>query len=253
MSGRAAMMANTRDQIAVAGSDDPSCAALSDWFSGHGFLVLACKTWCELLVAARHPPLRLILLRDDLDEIPAVEAALRLRWHGVRTPLLLLGQSPTPEQILRAVQLGASALLSADDLSRVFMYAEAMIAREQAAGMSVIRRGPFLVDLVKRSLNVEGTRILLTHGEARIFAFLCRHANAVVRLDELVVEIGGLAPNESSRKAMAQQVFRLRAKLGPWRDSIQTLRGSGYRLDVPRTRSPKNVEKFPPHELRRRV
>lgn len=228
-----------QDLIAVASADDPIRAALLERFCGRDFIVRACETWGELIAIARQARLRLILLGGKLKDISAVEAGLRLRWYGVRTPLLLLDRAPTAEQTFRAAQLGASALLPADDLDNVFRYADAMIAREQAVGMSSIRRGPFLVDLAKRYIRIDGTRIALTRGQARISAFLCLHANTVVRLDELVVEISGLAPNESSRKAMAQQVFRLRAKLGPWRDCIQTLRGLGYRLDVLRARAAK--------------
>ena len=233
------MSSGDRDLIAMASADDPIRAALLERFCGRGFVVQACQTWGELVSTARQARLRLILLRDGLEDISAVEAGLRLRWYGIRTPLLLLDRAPTHEQALRTAQLGASALVPADDLDSVFRYAEAMIAREQAAGMSLIRRGPFLVDLAKRHIRVDGTRIALTRSQTRISAFLCLHANTVVRLDELVVEVSGQSPNASSRKAMAQQVFRLRAKLGPWRDCIQTLRGLGYRLDVLRARPAK--------------
>ena len=223
-----------RDQIAVASGDEACRAVLGDWFSARGFVVRTCRSMDEIISATRLPRLRLILLRDDLGDISGTDAGLRIRWHAVRAPLLLLGRrDPTPEQNRRAVEAGASALIAAGDLDRVFLYAESLIAREQAAGNSLIRRGPFLVDPHNRRIDVEGTRIELTGGQARILAFLCVHANTIVRLEELVVEIEGVTPNSSSLKAMAQQVFRLRTRLGRWSDRIHTLRGSGYLLDAP--------------------
>jgi len=220
------------DLIVVASGNDERRATLTRWSVGRGLAVCECKTLAELISAVRLPRVRLIVLHDDIGSVSATNASLQVRWHAARAPLLLIASEPTAEEIRHAMDAGASVLVSADDFDRVFMYADALIAREQAPPPPVIRRGPFLLDVQRRCIEVEGSRIRLTHGQAKIFAFLCLHANTIVRTEELVGEIDCLVPNESSLKAMAQQLFRLRKRLGRWGDRIQTLRGSGYVLTV---------------------
>lgn len=221
------------EQIAIASAHAETSTSLTRWFDARGFVVRTCQSLADLIRAVRTPRLRLIVLHDDLQGISAAEAGLRVRWHGVRAPLILLSEERGPELERRALAAGVSAVLAHDDFDRIRLHAETLIERARGVPASVIRRGPFLVDVVNAWFEYEHRRIELTQGQARILWFLCLHANTLVRLEELVVEVGGAAPNPSSMKAIAQQVMRLRLRLGPLRDCIETMRGAGYLLRVP--------------------
>jgi DNA-binding response OmpR family regulator len=226
-------VASLAEQIAIASTHVETSTSLTRWFDARGFVVRTCQSLAELIRAVRVPRLRLIVLHEDLQGIPAAEAGLRVRWHGVRAPMILLSREFGPEVERRALDAGASSVLAHDDLERIHLHAETLIARARGAPVPVIRRGPFLVDVLNAWFEYDHRRIELTPGQVRILWFLCLNANTLVRLEELVAEVGGAAPNPSSMKAMAQQVMRLRVRLGPLRDCIETTRGAGYRLRVP--------------------
>jgi len=108
------------------------------------------------------------------------------------------------------------------------------LRREDAeqGGGSVLTAGPIEVDLDRHEARVSGRRVTLTLTEFRLLADMLRHSGRVRSRDVLMTEVWGYDSQAMSR-TIDTHVRRLRQKLGPAADWIDTVRGIGYRIQAP--------------------
>jgi DNA-binding response OmpR family regulator len=85
-----------------------------------------------------------------------------------------------------------------------------------------------LVDETSRTVFVDGHAVQLTAREFALFTYLCEWRGRVLSREHLFARVWG-SRYSGGRRTVDIHVRRLRAKLGASL-SIETLRGSGYRL-----------------------
>jgi len=85
-----------------------------------------------------------------------------------------------------------------------------------------------LVDETSRTVFVDGHAVQLTAREFALFTYLCEWRGRVLSREHLLARVWG-SRYSGGRRTVDIHVRRLRAKLGASL-SIETLRGSGYRL-----------------------
>jgi len=134
----------------------------------------------------------LILADLRLPDISGVEICKRLRTSGIHTPIIVL--SAVGEEIDKVLLLE----IGADDyVVKPFGIAE-LLARSESAlrryfksstESSVVSAGPLSVDLVTRSVLLNGDQIRLTRKEYRLVHILATHVGLVVTHDQLLKEI----------------------------------------------------------------
>jgi DNA-binding response OmpR family regulator len=117
-------------------------------------------------------------------------------------------------------------------LSRV----QALLRRGRAAPARPERDGaelgPVAIDFRRGRVEVQGVRVDLTHREFDLLRILVGEGGRVVPRERLLQEFG--AEEGVSPRVIDTHVKAIRAKLGPARDCIQTVRGVGYRFDPER-------------------
>jgi NACHT domain-containing protein len=86
-----------------------------------------------------------------------------------------------------------------------------------------------LLDEHARELVVNGTRIGLTPLEFGVFAYLVARPNKAVARYELVEAVWGYGKEASTSNVVETVVRSLRQKLGAQRNTLETVRGVGYR------------------------
>jgi DNA-binding response OmpR family regulator len=94
---------------------------------------------------------------------------------------------------------------------------------------SVLAVGPFALDAHAYTATVDGVPLALTHHEFEVFRALLVHAGRPLSRTQLIAECEGWAVDTSLR-AVDCHVRAIRAKLGPHRTAIKTVRGHGYLL-----------------------
>ncbi len=113
---------------------------------------------------------------------------------------------------------------------------EAIVRRAAAAPpeppRAAIAIGTLEVDTEAHEVRVDGEVVDLTPIEFKLLHALASRPGRLHTRDVLLDEVWGYAPGLETR-TVDTHVKRLRAKLGSARDSVETLRGLGYRFRTP--------------------
>ena len=203
-------------------------------FELQGFSVHEAEDAGQGLKAATFNAPDLIVLDLDLPDLHGGEIHERLRsWSNV--PIIILSVESSEEQKVRLLKMGAD-----DYVVKPFGIAE-LLARSEAAlrryfksstESSVVVVGPLSVDLVTRSVSLNGRLIRLTRKEYRLIHILATHVGLVVTHDQLLREIwsGNQRENIQYLRILVRKV-RQKIETDPNDPHLLiTESGVGYRL-----------------------
>ena len=104
-----------------------------------------------------------------------------------------------------------------------------LLAREVGTANDPVAPTPSLLDEQARELVVDGSRIALTPLEFGVLSYLIARPNKAVARYELVEAVWGYGKEASTSNVVETVVRSIRQKLGAHRDSLETIRGVGYR------------------------
>jgi DNA-binding response OmpR family regulator len=104
--------------------------------------------------------------------------------------------------------------------------------RSEFAGKERIKIGAMCIDLAGHEVTVDGRVIDLTHQEFALLKFLSQNRGRVFSREQLLNRVWGVNYYGGSR-TVDIHVRRLRMKLGPIADPIETVRGVGYKMKAP--------------------
>ena len=93
--------------------------------------------------------------------------------------------------------------------------------------------GPLFVCPQRRQVQVNGREVVLTYKEFEILSLLLQQQGRVLTRDVLMDRIWGLEAERENR-TLDVHIRTLRQKLGRCGESIETVRGVGYRWEVPK-------------------
>jgi hypothetical protein len=104
-----------------------------------------------------------------------------------------------------------------------------LLAQETGTETSEAASHLTMLDEQARELVVNGSRIGLTPLEFGVFAYLVARPNRAVARYELVEAVWGYGKEASTSNVVETVVRSVRQKLGPHRNTLETVRGVGYR------------------------
>jgi hypothetical protein len=104
-----------------------------------------------------------------------------------------------------------------------------LLAQETGTATADAPSSSLLLDEQARELVVNGTRIALTPLEYGVFAYLAARPNRAVARYELIEAVWGYGKESSTSNVVETVVRSLRRKLGAHRNTLETVRGVGYR------------------------
>ncbi|ACR69495.1 two-component system response regulator PhoP [Edwardsiella ictaluri] len=159
------------------------------------------------------------------------------RWRSeqITLPILVLTARESWQEKVAALEAGADDYVTKPfHLEEVLARMQALMRRNSGLASQIISMPPFQADLSRRELRVNETLIKLTAFEYTIMETLIRNSGKVVSKDALMLQ---LYPDAELRESHTIDVLmgRLRKKLQSEypADVITTVRGQGYRFDVP--------------------
>ena len=188
---------------------------------------------CEAYLDAT--PYDTIILDINLPHEDGLSIVRRLRAVGHRAPILLLTARDGVDDVIDGLDAGAD-----DYLRKPFAFGElgarlrSLARRAPTWSDSVLRVGDLIFDCASREATRGGRELGLTSKEGAFLEILMRHAGQTIT--RRILE-DRLWDRESERESNVLDVYarRLRVKLtlNGEPQLLQTVRGLGYRLDVP--------------------
>ena len=185
--------------------------------------------------ALAEDPYDLVLLDVMLPRMDGFATCRRMRDRGAGMPILMLTARDDVEDRVRGLDAGADDYLGKPfSLDELLARVRALERRGPAEFGTRIAAGPLALDTAAYVVLRDGVRIDLTPLECAVLEVLMRNAGRIVRRDRIVARAW---PDDADHRSNVLEVVikRLREKVDrPFGgDSIQTVRGAGYRLEVP--------------------
>ena len=210
--------------------------ALKTDLSAAGYSVDLAADGEEGLYAATEYPIDVAIIDLGLPKLSGLELIRALRARGKNYGVLILTARDRWQDKVEGLSAGAD-----DYVAKPFHFAEvqarlaALLRRSGGWASPTLACGPVELDTRAQTVAVHGAAVELTSFEYRILEHLMLRAGEVVSKTELTER---LYDQDFDRDSNVVEVLvgRLRRKLDPDETlkPIETLRGRGYRLSLPR-------------------
>jgi DNA-binding response OmpR family regulator len=207
-------------------------AAIARGLSEEGFVVDVAHDGIDGLWRATREPYDAIVLDIMLPGLSGYEVLKRLRAATVWTPVLMLTAKDGEYDEADALDLGAD-----DYLTKPFSYVvlvahlRALLRRGAPARPAVLAAGDLTLDPARRRCRRAEREIALTAREFMLLEFLLRHPDEVVGKTDILAHVWD-ENFDGDTNIVEVYVGYLRRKIdAPFsRQTIETVRGAGYRL-----------------------
>jgi DNA-binding response OmpR family regulator len=209
--------------------DEPRLASfLEKGLRSNGFVTTRAEDGARASLLARDDDFDLLVLDLGLPGKDGTDVLRDLRATGQRMPVIILTARDDVSDKVGGLEGGAD-----DYVTKPFRFEEllarvrARLRDERTVERTVLRAGSIVLDLRTRRAGTEGRTVDLTAREFTMLEVLIRHAGQVLSREQLLSHVWGYDYDPGSN-VVDVYVGYLRRKLGS--DSIETVRGMGYRL-----------------------
>jgi DNA-binding response OmpR family regulator len=235
-----------RQQVLVIEDDETIGRHLESGLLGNGYDAYWCRTGQSGLDRARASAPDVVLLDLGLPDIDGIELARNLRAEQPSLLLIILTARSDEIDVIVGLDAGADDYLPKPfNLSVLLARLRAHLRRRPAAGhdngpMSV---GDLIVDVEARRCLLGDREVDLRPKEFELLMALARHPGVAVTRQDLMAQVwdenwvGSTKTLDVTmaalRRRLAEAIPAAAARGGLALPSIATLRGHGYRLDLP--------------------
>jgi two-component system phosphate regulon response regulator PhoB len=228
----------TGERILVVDDEADIVALVVYHLAKNGYRVSTASSGTEALDAAQRERPALIVLDLMLPGMTGYEVLERLRAQDATRDIavLMLTARREEQDRIQGLSLGADDYLTKPFSPQELVLRVAAILRRMSSGASnnsqSIDIGPIHIDLGAHLVQLNGHAVELTPTEFKLLLTLAERRGRVQGRAHLLETVWDAAPDIQTR-TVDMHVQRLRAKLGPAGDLIETVRGFGYRIRGP--------------------
>jgi two-component system phosphate regulon response regulator PhoB len=198
-----------------------------------GYRVVSATDGRQAVDLARRERPDLIVLDLMLPILPGAEVARTLKQDEKTRAIPILMLTARGEELDRVVgfELGADDYVVKPFSPReLVLRVQAILRRDEKERPDErIVHEPLVIDVGAHVVRLKGKEITLTATEFKLLHRLARRPGRAFGRDQLLSEVWGYG-GEIETRTVDTHMKRLRAKLGPVGDWIQTVRGVGYRF-----------------------
>ncbi len=176
----------------------------------------------------------LILLDLMLPDIAGSEVARLIRQgEPRRTPIIMVTARGEESDRVKGLELGADDyVVKPFSVKELLLRVKAVLRRQSDDPRGEARqlgKGEILLDVDRHEVRVAGKPVVLTALEFRLLKTFLERPGRVQTRETLLSDVWGIDADITTR-TVDTHIKRLREKLGPAGDIIETIRGVGYKL-----------------------
>lgn len=238
-SGTATVATEAGQLIVIAQTSPGATASLAYHLARAGYNVTTASDARDVLKLVRAKPHDLLVLDPSLRDPSGYELLEELRRDEQTRDLgiILLSSASAELDGVRGLSLGADDCLSAPISPEELVLRVAAILRRRGAAASAqgrrLRAGPIVVDRAAHRVTVHGDDVAVTITEFKLLTALIQQEGRVLSRQRLLESVWQTKTRVQTR-TVDMHLQRLRRKLGPVGECIETVRGAGYRLETAR-------------------
>lgn len=215
--------------------DEPDVAdILAMNLKAGGYRVVTSDNGEAGLAKAKAEAPNLIVLDLMLPKMSGLEVckALKRDTATSRIPIIMLTAKSDEVDRIVGLELGADDYVTKPFSPReILLRVQSVLRRSSAGGdkQERIKVGEILLDHSRHEVRIRDKKIELTATEFRLLAILMERRGRVQTRDRLLNDVWGYESVIDTR-TVDTHIRRLREKLGPCADYVETVRGVGYRM-----------------------
>jgi two-component system phosphate regulon response regulator PhoB len=218
-------------QLLLVGGDDDRFAPAARAFESAGHRVRAIPSGSAAVVSCGRQPPDLLIVDSELPDVSGVDVCRMLRAlpGTAELPIVMVSASGSDDDRVAGLEAGADDFLTRPVSEReLLLRIERLGRRARPAPPSELVR----IDADSLLAWVGGEECGLTLIEFRLLRCLVENHGKALSRAALVGAVWTRIPGQGSR-TIDTHMKRLRQKLGVARDTIETVRGVGYRYRAP--------------------
>ena len=214
--------------------DDADIAALiAHYLEKAGHRIDRLTSGTEVLPRLRKLPSDLVIL--DL-MLPGMDGllvcqAMRADSATASIPIIMLTARGEESDRVAGLEIGADDYVTKPFSPRELTARVAALLRRAArtAPSGPLTYGPISIDVEKHNVMLDGEEVRLTAKEFLLLQYLLQHKGRVLSRDLLLSDVWGYQYTGGTR-TVDVHIRRLREKLPPLSDAIETIKQFGYKL-----------------------
>jgi DNA-binding response OmpR family regulator len=199
-----------------------------------GYAVDVLRTGMDALWAGVENPYDAIILDVMLPDLDGFEVCRQLRAAGHWAPVLMLTARTSVNDRVAGLDAGADDYLTKPfSFSELFARLRALVRRGAGERPAILHAGDLVLDPASRRVTRGSVAIDLTAKELALLEYFMRRPGEVLTRSRIIEHVWDFGYDGDSN-VVDVYVRYLREKIDrPFRrDTIETVRGSGYRLRV---------------------
>lgn len=205
-----------------------------DYFEEEGYNVLEAGDGITALALFEKHTIDLIVLDIMMPKLNGWTVCKKVREKSV-VPIIMLTARADEEDTLLGFELGADDYVTKPYSPRILLArANRLLSSQQSqitgANQDMLISNDLEVNLLSRSVKVNGEAVELTHTEYEILIYLMENKNIVITRDQLITRIWGYEYTGDDR-TINTHMRNLRSKLGNCADLIKTIVRAGYKFE----------------------
>jgi two-component system phosphate regulon response regulator PhoB len=237
-----------RDRVLIVDDEDAFLDLLSFNLAEAGMAPECAKTGADGIAAALRLRPVVVILDLMLPDVSGTEVCRRLRSDPQVSDVGVLMITARGDEYDRIVgfEVGADDyVVKPFSVREVVLRVKALARRvlERRSAQREIGEGRRLrhegleVDPLRHKVFIEGEEVSLRPLEFKLLVLLLENPGRVYSRAELLQEVWGM-PGDLSTRTVDTHIRRLRSRLGPYEDAIETVPGFGYRFVTSIQRAP---------------
>ena len=203
---------------------------IADYFGSKGWQITEAANGEEALETIRTAAFQLILLDVMLPKLNGFTVCRRIREDS-DVPVIFITARVMEEDELNGYSLGADDYVT-KPFSLPVLYAKAMaLTRRAHKSADFLEAGSLKADIAGRRVWNNGVLLALPPKEYEMLLFFMQNPGRIYSREQLLIRFWGY-DFDGNERVVDNHIKKLRRAIGSCGCAIQTVRKSGYRLEV---------------------